>query len=409
MCVAALRDLGVPEDVFSGALAALGLGDELHGHFSRDQREGVSGWRFHVHSHTTQHSQGEHHHGHDHTHHHGEGFPHVHGRSHREIRELVNSSTLADPVKERVLAVFRRIAEAEGRIHGVPSDDVGFHEVGAADSIADIVAACAGIAALGVEQIVSSPLVEGRGTINCAHGQFPLPAPATLEILKGIPFRQIDESKELITPTGAALLAEYAMSFGPQPEMTIAAVGYGVGTRHTPPRPNVLRAIIGEAVATPTRQSEVLQLEANLDDCTPEVLASCSEKLISAGALDVWTVPAMMKKGRSGFVLSVLCGSDAQKALVDIIFRHTTTFGVRMSLLDREVLEREWLSVETEFGAVQVKVGRRAGIILQAQPEYSSCAEIASRQDCPIRSVFDAAKASALAQLANANPGPEVP
>ena len=287
MTVGALVDLGVKPSTLEWELSKLDLGD-FHMHFAREQRQQIEGVKFgihegaththaqdepahehqhccghdhdhdhgpahhepaepdhsHAHEHAHDHDQGTEVHDHEHEHHH-----HAHGRSHGQIRALIEASELSPFVKKHALGIFQRIAVAEGKIHGMPAADVTFHEVGALDSIADIVCACVGLEALGVEKVFVSSLHEGRGTIECAHGTFPLPAPATLEILVGIPLSQIDEPHELITPTGAAIVAEFGASFGPMPRMKSEKIGYGVGTRHLDSRPNVLRAVLGELVA----------------------------------------------------------------------------------------------------------------------------------------------------------------
>ena len=285
MTVGALVDLGVKPSTLEWELSKLDLGD-FHMHFAREQRQQIEGVKFGIHegaththaqdepAHEHQHCCGhdhdhdhgpahhepaepDHSHAHEHAHDHDQGTEvhdhehhhHAHGRSHGQIRALIEASELSPFVKKHALGIFQRIAVAEGKIHGMPSADVTFHEVGALDSIADIVCACVGLEALGVEKVFVSSLHEGRGTIECAHGTFPLPAPATLEILVGIPLSQIDEPHELITPTGAAIVAEFGASFGPMPRMKSEKIGYGVGTRHLDSRPNVLRAVLGELVA----------------------------------------------------------------------------------------------------------------------------------------------------------------
>ncbi|KAB2646322.1 MAG: LarC family nickel insertion protein [Verrucomicrobia bacterium] len=285
MTVGALVDLGVKPSTLEWELSKLDLGD-FHMHFAREQRQQIEGVKFGIHEGAThthaqdepahehqhccghdhdhdhgpahhEHAEPDHSHAHEHAHDHDHGIEvhehehhhHAHGRSHGQIRALIEASELSPFVKKHALGIFQRIAVAEGKIHGMPSADVTFHEVGALDSIADIVCACVGLEALGVEKVFVSSLHEGRGTIECAHGTFPLPAPATLEILVGIPLSQIDEPHELITPTGAAIVAEFGASFGPMPRMKSEKIGYGVGTRHLDSRPNVLRAVLGELVA----------------------------------------------------------------------------------------------------------------------------------------------------------------
>jgi hypothetical protein len=395
MTVGALRDLGVEESVFHEALAALGLGDEIHAHFRRDARQGISGWKFdvHAHSHSPLHPAG-HSHPHDHStfHVHEPGHDHSHGRSYREIRTLLEASALTDSVKARALAVFHRIALAEGRIHGVPPDDVGFHEVGAADSLADIVAACAGLDALGVDRVVASRLVEGSGWVDCAHGKFPLPAPATLEILAGIPLRQIEDTTEMITPTGAAILAEFASEFGPLPEMRVERTGYGVGTRDTAPRPNVLRAVLGECAETSEAETdEVTQIETNIDDLTPELAGATMERLFAAGALDVFFTAAQMKKNRPGFLLTVLATEESAASLARILLTETSAFGVRLHRCRRLKLRREFRDVETPYGPVRIKLGFLGDELVQAAPEYESCRETARQAGVSVKDVHLAA------------------
>lgn len=388
MTVGALRDLGVEEAVFQDALKALALDGEFHAHFRRDSRQNIAGWKFDVHAHDRGHShhEGTHHHGHDHLGHHG------HGRSFRQIRELVEKSALSDFVKSRSVAVFQRIAAAEGKIHGMPAEEVTFHEVGAVDSIADIVAACAGLETLGVDRVFSSKLVEGTGWVDCAHGRFPLPAPATLEILTGAPLRQIEESSELITPTGAALLAEFADSYGPLPEIRIEKIGYGLGTRDSAPRPNVLRAVLGECADTPDAEmDEITQIETNLDDFTPELAGATMERLFAAGALDVFFTSAQMKKNRPGFVLTVLASEEKASELARIVLSETSAFGVRMHRARRMKLRREFREVETPYGPVRIKLGFLGDELVQAAPEYESCREAAGKAGVSVRDVHLAA------------------
>jgi len=386
MVVGALRDLGVEEDVFHKAIAALGLGDEIHAHFHRAARQNISGVKFDVHAHGHEshqsHQPHEHHHGH----------VHAHGRNYRDIRLLLEKSALDPEVKSRALSVFHRIAVAEGKIHGVHAGEVEFHEVGAADSIADIVAACAGIRALGPLRVEASVPVEGSGWLQCAHGRFPLPAPATLEILAGAPLRQVAEESEFITPTGAALLAEFCERFGPMSEMRIERTGYGLGTRETPPRPNVLRAVLGTPGGTDTPETdEISQIETNLDDITPELAAAAMQKLFQAGALDVFFTSAQMKKNRPGFVLTVLCHPDKTDDLARIVLTETSAFGVRIHTAKRFKLRREFREVETPYGTVTIKLGFLGEDLVQASPEFESCRAAAERVGVSVRDVQIAA------------------
>ena len=317
---------------------------------------------------------------------------HYHERSFREIRALIEESRLSDFIKARSISVFQRIAVAEGKIHGIPAEDVAFHEVGAFDSIADIVAACAGIEALNVERVLASSLVDGAGWTDCAHGRFPVPAPATLEILSGIPVRQIEDAHELITPTGAALLAEFSSSFGPFPEMKIEKIGYGLGTRDDGPRPNVLRALLGECKDTSEAEiDEIIQIETNLDDLSPELAGAAMERLFAAGALDVFFTAAQMKKNRPGFVLTVLCSEEKSSELARILLTETTAFGVRMHRAQRLKLRREFQERETPYGPVRIKLGFLGDELVQAVPEYESCREVARRAGVSVKDVHVAA------------------
>ena len=406
MTVSALRDLGVPEEVFLASLAALPV-PLPSCRFVRGERGGISGWRFLVEGHDAEEGHPAGHHNHDHGHSYTHDHPHseahghhhdhpnTYGRTHDEIRSLIEASKLSAGVKNRALSVFARIAIAEGAIHGVPPEMVGFHEVGAEDSIADIVCSCAGLEFLNVEQITCGPLVEGSGHIHCAHGTFPLPAPATLALLKGIPFRQVEEPWEHITPTGAALLAEFATNFCPMPEASVSAIGYGLGSRNTPNRPNALRLILGDTVdSSGAGNDEVVDLRCNLDDLTPEHAAHALERILSSGALDATLTPTVMKKGRSGWILEVLCHEEKADELSEKILRETTAFGVRRQRMNRLKLERHHRIVSTPYGEISVKVGSFRGEILQQSPEFFSCAEAATLHNVPVRLVHQSALAA---------------
>jgi uncharacterized protein (TIGR00299 family) protein len=386
MAVGALCDLGASRELLERELAKLGLGGEFHLHFSRQNRCGIEGVKFDVHLHAHEHG----HHEHAHTHEHG----HTHGRTFAEIRDLIGGSALSEFVKTRAVAVFHRIAIAEGKIHGMSPEEVHFHEVGAVDSIIDIVAFCAAFEALGTPRVLASPLVEGSGFIECAHGRFPLPAPATLEILAGIPLRQIDEPMEFITPTGAALLAEFATGFGPMPTLAVERIGYGVGTRNGPHRPNVLRAVIGES-ADVAETDTVTELETNLDDLTPELAAAAVEKLLAVGALDAFVTTVQMKKSRPGFRLTALVDSPRADEFAHLILRETSAFGVRMHECRRIKLRREMTSVETPFGLVAIKLGWLGDERVQATPEFESCRAAAEAAGATVREVYLAAQAAA--------------
>jgi uncharacterized protein (TIGR00299 family) protein len=344
----------------------------------------------------------EQHHHHDHGHHHPEHHhtdhsEHGHGRDFTTIKDLIVRSSLSDWVKQKAIAVFERIAAAEGKIHGLPPDEVHFHEVGAVDSIVDIVGACIGLELLGKPRVLASQAIEGTGWINCAHGRFPIPAPATLAILgaRGIPLSQCEEPHELITPTGAALLAEFAESFGLMQNLVAEKIGFGLGQRDNKTRPNVLRAILGTTSATASShdwQTDVITvLEANLDDLNPEILGYFSEQALAAGALDVFFTPIQMKKNRPGSLLTVLCAEADQERFCELLLRETSTFGVRRSLCERRKLHREIMRVSTPYGEVSVKVGKLDGRVLHASPEFESCKKIAEKAKVTLKKVYEAA------------------
>ena len=311
---------------------------------------------------------------------------------------MLEKSDLSGFVKKHALSMFHRIATAEAKIHGTPVDHIGFHEVGALDSIADIVCVCVGIEALKVNCIHAGPLVNGQGWVDCAHGRFPIPAPATMEILTGVPVGQVDEPHELITPTGAAIVAEFATGFGLMPQLRIEKIGYGLGSRQLAGRPNVLRAVLGESADIPANggpvydTDTVTQLETNLDDLSPEIVGSLLESLLKAGALDAFFIPVQMKKNRPGVLLTVLCEPAKVNALADLIFAESTAFGLRMSDKPRLKLERRSEIVATGYGAVSVKLGHDlAGRLLQVAPEFDSCKAVAEKAGQPVRIVYAAA------------------
>jgi len=296
------------------------------------------------------------------------------------------------------LAIFHRIAVAEAKIHGKTIADVHFHEVGALDSIVDIVGAAVAIEQMGITRVESSPLVEGIGSVQCAHGRFPLPAPATLEILHGVPLRQIEVDHELITPTGAAILAELVTSFNGLNDFTTEKIGYGLGSRNFPDRPNVLRALLGSQASGTVHESrdQVLVLETNLDDATGEELGHLAEVLTQAGVHDVSFAPLAMKKNRPGHLLQVIAPLDMQDKLTKIIFSHSPTFGLRIQIMDRVKLVRAMKTVETPYGAVGVKVGSWEGSEVQIHPEYEDCHRIALAAGVALTDVIREAKNEAL-------------
>ncbi|MGC1479735.1 MAG: nickel pincer cofactor biosynthesis protein LarC [Chthoniobacterales bacterium] len=408
MAVGALLDLGLDPAELESDLATLGLTHEYQLHVHRASRQHVAGTKFDVHEQTTfaplnaDASHSHHSHNSPLNPHHSHAHGHAHGRTHGQIKDLLTASPLPPTAKSRALAIFERIAIAEGKIHGMPAEDVTFHEVGAIDSIVDIAAFCLGIERLGIQRVLVSRLFEGTGFIQCAHGQFPLPAPATLEILAGIPLSQIDEPLEFITPTGAAIVAEYGESFGTMPALRVRRIGYGLGTRDTAPRPNVLRAVLADSEDADPESDTVTQIETNLDDCTPELIAACTEKLLADGALDVFTTPVQMKKNRPGILLTVLCEPAAADKFATTILRETTAFGVRLHDTRRRKLTREIRTVDTPYGPIEVKFGTLGSDRLQASPEYESCRAAAIRHHAPLKDVYQ----SAIAKLADTNEQP---
>jgi len=308
-------------------------------------------------------------------------------------------------VKQKSIAVFRRIADAEGKIHGLPPNEVHFHEVGAVDSIVDIVGATIALESLGKPRVLASPVVEGTGWIRCAHGRFPVPAPATLAILgaRKIPVSQCDEPHELVTPTGAALLAEFVESFGAMENLVAEKIGFGLGTRDNQTRPNVLRAVFGTQSKVQSPKSKVAAaeldwetdrvavLETNLDDCPGEILGAFVETALTTGALDVFHTPIQMKKNRPGVLLTVLCAEADADKFAELILRETTAFGVRKTMAERRKLRREFLEIATPHGKVAVKIGRLGGKVVQAAPEFESAKKIAAKTGVPVKQVFSAA------------------
>jgi hypothetical protein len=398
MLVGAMLDCGLDFELLRRELLKLGVeGYELS--LKRARRSGISSAKFDVHltgephlrehHHNHEHSHGEHSHG-EHSHGHN---PESHHRALSEIKRIISSSNLSDQVKHRAQAIFQRIGEAEAKIHDVPIEAVHFHEVGAIDSIVDIVGACVAFDALKIGRIISSPLHVGSGTFQCAHGTYPVPGPATAELLKGVPIYSKDVEGELVTPTGAAIISTLAESYGPMPMMKIEKIGYGAGTRDYPKFPNTLRAIIGEmeedADLTPTT---VTVIEANIDDLNPQVFGYLMEKALSAGALDIFYTPAQMKKNRPGVLLTLLCNPPDLERMRNLIFRETTTLGVRYRNEQREVLTREFVTVETEYGPIRIKVSRASdGRVMNASPEFEDCRAAAEKHQVGLRDAQTAA------------------
>ncbi len=386
MLLAALLDLGVAPEQLEQGIRSLPV-EDFHLTVSDAVSRGISGRQVHVHVHDTE--AGHHHHGPEDTDHHHHDHPH---RGIREIRDMIEAADLPAPVKAASLDVFRRIAEAEAAIHGMPVEDVHFHEVGAMDSIVDIVGACIGLHALGVEDVIISPIPQGTGTIECAHGTYPNPAPATVKLCEGLTIRPTDEPHELVTPTGAALMASWRTRDLLPPGLKVTTSGYAVGHRELNSLPNVLRATLYETErdAAETRDTCVV-LESNIDDCTPELVGVLMQELLEAGALDVFATPVTMKKQRPGMLLTVLADPANRDVMMDRMFRGTTTFGIREYTVNRTKLSRRHETVETVYGPVRIKIGSRHGEDLTASPEMDDCVAAAKLHGVPVRSVYEAA------------------
>jgi uncharacterized protein (TIGR00299 family) protein len=307
-------------------------------------------------------------------------------RRYVDIVMLLEASQLAPNVRQRALDAFRVLAEAEAKIHMSDIDEVHFHEVGSDDAIIDIVGACAALEDIGPDRVVVSPIATGRGTAESMHGTIPVPAPAVLEILAGAELYERGQ-RELITPTGAALLKSWADTFGAMPKLRIGAVGYGAGTADLE-WPNVVRLIVGEEADDVRPVSATELLETNIDDMSPELLPYAIERLLEAGALDAWATPVHMKKGRIGAVLSVLVERGASQAALDVIFRETTTFGVRVSQVDRALLDRKEIEVVVQGQRVRIKIGYRDGEIITSSPEYEDVADVARTTGIPLKDVY---------------------
>ena len=319
----------------------------------------------------------------DHHHHH-------HRRLH-DILEMIRGANLSDRVKQTAERIFLRLAEAEAKVHGSSPEEVQFHEVGAVDAIVDIVGAAICLEMLGWPKVVASPMPTFHGYAKGSHGIFPLPAPATAEILRGVPWRKLDIEGELVTPTGAAIIREIAEGFGPLPAMTVEGIGYGAGKSDFG-IPNALRVMIGEEATTPGDSAEcVTVIETNIDDLNPQFYEIAIERLFAAGALDVFLTPIQMKKNRPGTLLSVICDPDLAEAIAAVILAETSTFGVRISQWERLCLDRRWEEVVTKFGVIRIKIGERDGKEITASPEYEDCKRAAIEHGTPVRRVHETA------------------
>lgn len=382
MTLGALVDAGADFGALKRELEKLGI-DEFEMSAEKVVKRGISSTDVTVHVH--------HHHKHeneqDHHHHH-------HGRSFTDIRKIIEGSGLAEAVKSKAVAIFRRLGEAEASIHGKDIEEIHFHEVGAVDAIVDIVGACVCLDLLGIEKVYASPMPTFTGMVEIAHGRFPLPAPATAEILKGVPWRKLGIEGEIVTPTGAAIITELAEDFGDAPAMITESIGYGAGKKDFG-MPNVLRVMVGTASGRTGHISgehtDVAMLETNIDDLSPQVYEVVMERLFAAGALDVYMAPIQMKKNRPATLLSVICNPKDVEAMSAVLFDETSTIGIRIDTRKRICLPREIVSVDTKFGSVRIKVAQREGEAANVQPEYEDCKAAAAEHQVPVKLVRDAA------------------
>ncbi len=376
MILGALLDLGVPLDGLRAALGSLTV-DYGDVSVSRVVRSGVSATKFHVHepdAGARAHGhQGHHHHHHDH-------------HSLKEIAAVIDRSALSPSGKARAKRLFDRLGEAEAAVHEVPVEQVHLHEVGAIDSIVDIVGAVYALEWIGAAEISASPLNVGSGTVQCAHGLLPVPAPATVRLLTGAPIYAGAVTTELVTPTGALIVTDYAKAFGLLPAMRVDKVGYGAGDRDFPGHPNVLRVFLGETDRT-RAVDRIVVVECEIDDMNPQLFGTLMDRLYAAGALDVYYAAVTMKKSRPGVLVTVLAPPDHREAIAGLLFAETTTIGVRYQEVLRECLAREIRTVETPLGPVRFKVASRDGRIVNAAPEFDDCARLAGEQGLPVKEV----------------------
>ncbi len=424
MFLGALVDGGVPARVLEETVTALGVGAKLE--ISRVVRSGISATKVDVYvdgeKDLPREEYWERQHEHEHAHRHGghsrshpgessragapalHSHPHEHSRGLTEIRKIISGAAISDGARKTAIAIFEALGRAEAKIHDTAIEHVHFHEVGAVDAMVDIVCAAVGAETLGVDEIICSPLNVGGGTVKCAHGTFPVPAPATVELLKDAPVYSSGLQAELVTPTGAAIVKTLASRFAAFPEMKIEKSGYGAGSRDFPGHPNVVRLTVGEAasgaLAAKTASETITVLEANLDDLNPQVFGYVMDRLLEEGALDAFAMPVQMKKSRPGTLLTVLCKPEDAGKLAQLIFTETTTLGVRRRDEMRQTLARRWENVRTRWGEVRIKIASMNGTVTNYAPEYEDCRRIAAEHHVPLKTVIQEA---ARAYLGNQN------
>jgi uncharacterized protein (TIGR00299 family) protein len=397
MMLGALLDVGLPLDELRKALGSLAI--EV-GDISAERvlRSGVSATKFRLqergrarqHDRPRQEHDRHHHHDHDdHDHDHRHGHQHKGGHDHHHLKDIaaaIERSALSRDGKDRAIQLFRRLAEAEAAVHDMPVERVHLHEVGALDSIVDIVGTVFGLEWLGAANVVASPLNVGSGVVECAHGTFPVPAPATARLLEGAPAYAGAVASELTTPTGALLVTGYASSFGPLPMMRIDRIGYGAGDKDFKGHPNVFRLIVGDA-ETDVAAEPIVTVECEIDDMNPQLFGPLMDRLYAAGALDVFYAAVHMKKNRPGVLVTVIARPDRRHDIAGVLFAETTTIGVRYREMLRECLSRELQEVDTPVGKIRFKVARRGGDVMNAAPEFDDCLKAASEHRLPLKTV----------------------
>ena len=376
MIVAAMLDAGVDAEFLKSQLATLGL-KNLDIKLTETKRAGLKALRF-VPVVAEQHQH----------------------RNLQQITKIISQSNISKQAKKTAITIFERIAQSEGAVHGENADDIHFHEVGALDSIVDIVSASIGLEALGVEKVYCSALSVGGGIVKCADHLMPVPAPATAELLKGVPIVGGPAQAELLTPTAAAILTTVADQFCPLPSMKIETIGYGAGSLESEEFPNVLRLILGETAGeTQANADSVCLLETNIDDVSGELVGSVTEELSASGALDVFTTPICMKQGRPAEQISIICKVEDVQRLEQVLFEQGLTFGIRRQILQRSKLARDFVTVQTKFGEIRIKTGTLGGKIVNAKPEFSDCRLAAEKHNVPVKTVLDTAMAAYKKQL----------
>jgi len=414
MFLGALVDAGVPARLLEETAGALNIGARLE--ILRVERAGISATKVDVYSHGEKdlpreqywrHKQAREEHSHSHgqqpvellEHNYGEpawrtgvAASHQPERSLKEIRAIIQKANISGSAKDTAIAIFDALGTAEAKIHNTDIEDIHFHEVGAVDAMVDIVCAAVGVEALSIDEIVCSPLNVGGGTVTCAHGTFPVPAPATLELLKNAPVYSSGIQAELVTPTGAAIVKAIARRFADFPAMKVEKIGYGAGTREFAEQANVLRLTVGEMQSvSQIAQETVTVLEANIDDLNPQIFGYVMEHLLENGALDVFAIPVQMKKNRPGMLLTVLCKQEDADKFSRLIFAETTTLGIRQREEKRQALARKWIPVTTSWGDVRIKVATMNGTVTNYAPEYEDCRRIASEHHVALKTVMQEA------------------